>query len=67
MQISFKLNIKYFLFAIASFVIAYMTATGSILNYINFAGELNEMAFCFAAFFLGVINTVMSFERIKNK
>jgi hypothetical protein len=65
MQISFKLNIKYFLFAIASFVVAYMTATGSILNYINFAGELNEMAFCFFALLLGILNTIMAFERIK--
>lgn len=67
MSISFKLNIKYFAFAIISFIVSYMTATGSILNYINFAGELNEMAFCFAAFFLGAINTIMAFERIKTK
>jgi len=65
MQISFKLNIKYFLFAIAFFAIAYMTATGDILNYINFADVLNEMAFCFCALLLGILNTIMAFERIK--
>jgi hypothetical protein len=67
MNVSFKINIKYFLLTILSFTIAYTTASGSIQNYIHFAGELNEMAFCFFALFLGVITTALTFEKNSNK
>jgi hypothetical protein len=40
---------------IFSIYVAYITATGTILNYINFADPLNEMFFCFSAFILGVM------------
>ena len=35
--------------------VAKLTATGEILNYIDFADPLNEMAFCLASFSLGVV------------
>jgi hypothetical protein len=34
--------------------IAYMTGTGEILNYIPFAGPMNEMAFCGVSSLTGV-------------
>jgi hypothetical protein len=40
---------------IISISIAYITATGTILNYISFSDPLNEMFFCFSAFILGVL------------
>ncbi len=40
---------------IFSIYVAYITATGTILNYISFADPLNEMFFCFSAFILGVM------------
>ena len=39
---------------IFSIYISYITATGDILNYIDFAGPLNEMAFCIMSFILGI-------------
>ena len=67
MNVSFKINIKYFLLTILSFTIAYTTASGTIQNYIHFAGDLNEMAFCLFALFLGVISMFMTFEKNTNK
>ena len=40
---------------LAALYIAYITGTGDILNYINFADPLNEMAFCIFAIMLSVI------------
>ena len=34
---------------LAALYLAYITATGEILNYIDFADPLNEMGFCFCA------------------
>jgi uncharacterized membrane protein required for colicin V production len=58
-------NIPYFLGAILAFVIAYMTATYQIDKYIHFAGELNALAFCATAIFLGIMCLMGSFERPK--
>ena len=35
-------------------MVAHATATGEILNYINFADPLNEMAFCVLCLMLGI-------------
>jgi len=59
------LNIPYFLGAIVAFVLAYMTMTESIDKFIHFAGELNALAFCATAIFMGVMCLFGSFERIK--
>ena len=59
------LNIPYFLGAIAAFVVAYMTMTESIDQYIHFAGELNALGFTVFALFLGMICTIGAFERPK--
>tara|TARA_Y100000389_G_scaffold169745_1_gene176232 strand:+ start:448 stop:684 length:237 start_codon:yes stop_codon:yes gene_type:complete len=40
---------------ILSLTVAWNTATGNILNWINFADPLNEMAFCLAATVLGTL------------
>ena len=60
------LNIPYFLGALAAFVVAYMTMTESIDQYIHFAGELNALAFAGFALFLGMICTIGAFERPKS-
>ena len=48
-------NFSTLIFGAFSIYISYITATGDILNYINFADPLNEMFFCFSAFILGVM------------
>ena len=42
-------KLGYIVSGLASLYIAYITATGEILNYINFADPLNEMGFCCAS------------------
>jgi len=37
-------NLKFYLGAIVSYYLAYITGTGEILNYVPFADPLNEMA-----------------------
>jgi hypothetical protein len=39
---------------LASLYIAYITGTGDILNYINFADPLNELAFCICFLMMGI-------------
>ena len=38
-------KLKFYLGAIVSYYLAYITGTGEILNYVRFADPLNEMAF----------------------
>ena len=45
--------------------LAYMTGTGEILNYINFADPLNEMGFFIACIMLGTC-CLFSIETKKN-
>ena len=54
------LDLKYFIAAIASLIIAYMTVAGTIDNYIHFAGEANAMGFFLMASLLGLGCLVMS-------
>ena len=48
-------NLGLTVFGIFSLYVAYITATGTILNYIDFADPLNEMAFCFTCFLQGIL------------
>ena len=57
---------------IFSIYVAYITATGTILNYISFADPLNEMFFCLSAFILGVMCIYCGiptrhFRKLRNK
>ena len=47
-------KLGYSILGLASLYIAYLTGTGDILNYINFADPLNEMAFCICCLCLGI-------------
>jgi hypothetical protein len=58
-----NIHLGYCIAAIASFGIAYYTAQGTVQNYIHFADPLNEMAFCVAALFMGVICLPMAFSK----
>ena len=46
-------NLSLIVAGIACLYIAYITGTGEILNYIDFAAPLNEMGFCCASLMLG--------------
>ncbi len=48
-------NLGLTVFGLFSIYIAYITATGTILNYIDFADPLNEMGFCFTSFTMGIM------------
>jgi len=48
-------NLGLTLFGVFMLYVAYMTAQGTILNYIGFADPLNEMGFCFTSFILGIM------------
>tara|TARA_Y100000766_G_C18413293_1_gene368453 strand:- start:324 stop:524 length:201 start_codon:yes stop_codon:yes gene_type:complete len=56
-------DLKYFLIAIAAFVIAFMTVTYKIDKYISFAGEDNAFAFFTASLFIGALSLFCSFEK----
>jgi hypothetical protein len=58
-----KIDAKNLAASAAALSVAYMTATGYILNYIKFADVLNEMFFCLAALSLGTIFLFMSFSK----
>ena len=48
------IDLKFFIPGVIALVIAYMTVTSTIDNYIEFAGELNALGFFVMAFMLGV-------------
>lgn len=54
---------KYFAGAVASFAIAYMTATGKILDYITFSDVLGEIALFMIASTMGVISMIGAFSK----
>tara|TARA_B100001173_G_C15869071_1_gene496422 strand:+ start:450 stop:785 length:336 start_codon:yes stop_codon:yes gene_type:complete len=65
-------NFSTLIFGIFSIYISYITATGDILNYINFADPLNEMFFCFSALIMGVMCIYCGiptrhFRKLRNK
>jgi hypothetical protein len=57
-----QLNVFHFLGSILSFIVAYLTVTGTIQNYIHFAGSLNEMAFAVISIMIGFILLISSIE-----
>tara|TARA_B110001452_G_C14807775_1_gene281900 strand:- start:182 stop:373 length:192 start_codon:yes stop_codon:yes gene_type:complete len=63
MKITF--DIKFLAIAIVSGIFAYMTATESIDKYINFAGELNAMAFFLVASMMSAFSLVASISKAK--
>ena len=56
-------KLGYITSGLASLYIAYITATGEILNYIDFADPLNEMGFCIAALMLAGCLFVVCFSK----
>lgn len=57
------IDLKYFLTAIAAFIIAYMTVTYKIDKYITFPGEDNALAFFLSACIIGIMSLFCSFEK----
>ena len=49
-----QINFKALAGVVASLWVAYITATGTILNYIKFEDPLNEMAFCVLSLMLAL-------------
>ena len=60
-----NIHLGYLIGTIASFGIAWSTAQGTALKYISFADPLNEMAFCFMAFCLGIACAASTFSKSK--
>lgn len=56
-----------FTLGLASLYIAYITGTGDILNYINFADPLNELAFCVCSLLFGVGSIFFAFTKTEIK
>ena len=56
-------KLGYITSGLASLYIAYITATGEILNYIDFADPLNEMGFCIGALMLAGCLFVVGFSK----
>ena len=48
-------NVMFIIVGIISLYLAYITGTGEILNYVDFADPLNEMGFCFTCLCMGVV------------
>jgi hypothetical protein len=55
------IDLKFFIPAILSFIVAYMTVTSTIDNYIAFAGEVNAMGFFLMSTLLGMLCLFCSF------
>ena len=55
------IDLKFFIPGILALVVAYMTVTETIDNYIHFAGEANAAGFFIMSTLLGVILTISSF------
>lgn len=58
-----SISYKNLALAILAFAVAYMTATGQILNYIKFADVLNEIAFFCCAGMVAIIAFIGSFSK----
>ena len=57
------ISIKHLLLGILFLALAYFTATGSVQNYIRFAGGKNEFAFLGLTAIMGFMLVVFSFEK----
>jgi|TARA_R110002049_G_scaffold286591_1_gene468380 hypothetical protein len=60
-----NLDLKFFIPAILSLIIAYMTVNGTIDNYITFAGELNAMGFFIMSALMGIMLLIGSVSKSK--
>lgn len=60
-----KINFKALAATAVATAVAFMTATGTIDNYIAFAGELNAMAFFMVSGVTAVVAAAGSFEIVK--
>jgi len=67
MENKIKINRNPLILSIVSFTVAYMTATGKILSYIEFADVLNEIVFFGMALTAGVLGLFASFEKSQSK
>ncbi len=67
MEIKFKLNPGHLILSVVSFIIAYMTITGTIQSYIHFADVLNEIGFFVMVSMLGLLGLLSSFEKTQSK
>jgi len=61
------ISIKHLLLGILFLTLAYFTATGSVQNYIHFAGGKNEFAFLGLTSVMGFLLVVFSFEKPTTK
>lgn len=61
------INVFPFLVSVISFILAYMTLTYKIDNYIQFAGEANALGFFIMASTLGLLMLIASFEKNSKK
>ena len=59
-------DLKFFIPAIISLAIAYMTVTESIDNYISFAGEANAAGFFMCSGVMGLICLAGSFSKAES-
>ena len=59
------IDLKYFIPAVIAFVIAYMTVTYKIDNYIQFAGEANALGFFIMSSVMGMFLMVGAFAKDK--
>ncbi len=59
------IDLKYFIPSIIMFIIAYMTVTYKIDQYIQFAGEMNAFAFFIISATMGCMLGMCSFSKTK--
>ena len=60
-----QIDLKYFIPAVALFIIAYMTVTYKIDQYITFAGEMNAFAFFIISATMGCMLTLCTVSKSK--
>jgi len=61
------ISIKHLVLGILFLTLAYFTATGTVQNYIHFAGGKNEFAFLCLTSIMGLMLIVFSFEKPTTK
>jgi len=59
------LDLKYFIPAVLSLIIAYMTVNETIDNYITFAGEANAFGFFIMSALMGIMLLIGSVSKSK--
>jgi len=59
------IDLKFFIPAVIAFILAYMTVTYKIDNYITFAGEDNALAFFLMSSTMGMMLMIGAFTKDK--